>query len=202
MCKLSIIKHGYITKQQRKEIMKRKGVLSFAVCALAIFGIFFVAQGKTKEVAPKSQSKMKKYLGAEVMALLSNPKKVEAFRVHEATRQTWAQSKPKTLSKRDAKKLSAILSDETRYEWDNGKPVMLGCIFNPAVAYRFKRDEKFVSVLVCFRCSQVLFVPDGLPNVDKEKPAFRLAWVVELRPDVLQITKNVFPGDQEIQQMK
>jgi hypothetical protein len=157
---------------------------------------------KSEETAPKPQTKLEKYLGVEVMALLSHPKKVEVFRVDEETRQTWAQGKPKTLDKTSARKLSAILSNETQYEWDNGKPVMLGCIFRPAAAFRFRRGKKFLSVLACFRCNQVLFVPDGLPKEDKERPAFRVAWMVWLRPEVLQITKKAFPDDKEVQEIK
>lgn len=121
--------------------MRWKGVLSFAVCALATFCLY-IAQGKSKEIESKPQTKLEKYLGAEVMALLSSPKTIEVFRVDEETRQTWAQGKPKLLDKTAAKKLSTILSDETQYEWDNGKARVSRCLDGSVATRRAGNHEE------------------------------------------------------------
>jgi hypothetical protein len=73
---------------------------------------------------------------------------------------------------------------------------MSACLFNPAVAFRFRQGTRAVQALVCFQCSELVF----------EEPGGRaLSGRMRLgkgRPVLLAEAKRAFPQNRELQSLK
>lgn len=74
------------------------------------------------------------------------------------------------------------------------------CGLQPGVAYRLWKDDRAVEVLVCFKCN-VLW-----PHIVGEKWKEQLWWEWQdfdtVRAESLALTKEAFPNDKEIQQLR
>jgi len=143
--------------------------------ALVLMGIslmswvpFVAVRGDEEREEAKLSLKVERYLGKRVVSTLGDTTKIEAFRVDPKAGQDWAKGTSIELDRKFATTLSAVLLDAKTYRWEGDNPIGLRCIFEPGVAYRFWKDKGFVSVLVCFKCGEVLFVPDN--PADKADP--------------------------------
>jgi hypothetical protein len=157
------------------------------------------AQSDQAKPAAQPVSRIGKYLGQRVVSILSAPTKVEAFRVDPEARHDWAKGTAKVLGPDSPAALSAVLLNENTYRWEGDNPVGMRCVFQPGVAYRFWKDQEAVSVLVCFKCSEVAFETDNAE--DKDRRIGRAIWA-QLRPEIVQLTKQIFPDDKAIQAIK
>jgi hypothetical protein len=84
-----------------------------------------------------------------------------------------------------------------------GKGVMQNakkCGLEPGVAYRLWKDDRAIEVLVCFKCN-VLW-----PHIVGEQWRDPVWWEWQdfdtVRADLLALTKEAFPDDQEIQKLR
>ncbi|HVF10072.1 MAG TPA: hypothetical protein VNA16_04675 [Abditibacteriaceae bacterium] len=177
-----------------------KTLASMIVC-LALVGCatLAVSQSTAQQPAAETSVKVRQYFGAKVVSVLSEATRVEAFRVDPKSQQDWPNGQAHEINAESAAKLASVLLDEKTYRWEAGKPIGLRCIFEPAVAYRFWKGKESVSVLVCFKCGEVSFIPDNAD--DKGNPWYR-AIAAKLRPEIMQLTKQTFPDDQVIQALK
>jgi len=178
-------------KRNRRKLAVTLGCAALIFCASSP-----AIRGDEKQ--PKV-SLVENYLGQRVVALLKETTKIEAFRVDPKARRDWAKGPATELDKDFAAQVSRVLLDENTYRWEGGTPIGLRCIFVPAVAYRFWKDKEFVSVLVCFKCSEVAFQSD---NPDDKADPFRRAIMAKLRPEIVKLTKQAFPDDKDIQALK
>lgn len=141
---------------------------------------------------------MTSHLGTNIVSILSQPTRLEVFRVRQKRPEDWFKGTPKEIETKFAAKLGAALMNDQNYVWSGSNPVATECIFEPGTAYRFWRGKKSVAVVVCFKCTEVLFVSDIISKGDP----FQSPVSAKLRPDILQLTKQALPSDPEIQSLK
>jgi hypothetical protein len=98
---------------------------------------------------------------------------------------------PTVLAPSVGAKLASTLLNINSYEGG-----MSACLFNPAVAFRFRQGTKAIQALVCFQCSELIF----------EEPGGRaLSGKMRLgkgRPVLLAEAKRAFPQNRELQALK
>ena len=158
-----------------------------------------VSQSNEQQAASTPTAKVEEYLGERVVSILMKTTRIEALRVDPKAQQEWSKGPAKEVDTDSTAKLVAVLLNEDTYRWEGDSPIGLRCIFEPGVAYRFWKDKEVVSVLVCFKCSEVKFVSD---NPEDKGDPFRRAIYAKLRPEIVQLTKQAFPNDKDIQALK
>ncbi|HEX8834906.1 MAG TPA: hypothetical protein VF719_11930 [Abditibacteriaceae bacterium] len=140
----------------------------------------------------KSMVKLEKHLGKRVVTILTGATKVGAFRVDPKAQDDWANGTPIELDKDSAIGMSAALLKDEAYAWEGNEPMRIRCYFQPHIAYRFWKEKEYVSVLICFGCSQILFVADT-PG-DKDERFFGV-FGPEASPEIFRLSKEAFPAD-------
>ena len=130
--------------------------------------------------------------------ILLRPSKVEVFRITPEDSKDWFNTPGKELDKEFGARLSAVLLDDGTYNWHDDTPGRTKCIFEPGLAYRFRQGKESASVVVCFKCSEVLFVSAKIATADPFQHPVR----ARLHPEVVHLTKQAFPHDQQIQTIK
>ena len=90
----------------------------------------------------------------------------------------------------DRVRLQKVLLDENSYELNSAK----GCEPVFGVGLSFLTDKRTVDVLFCFQCD-ILVVYDNGKEVGGED-------FDPVRPQLVAVMKNIFPGDEVIQQLK
>jgi hypothetical protein len=101
------------------------------------------------------------------------------------------EERPVRLSGETARALSKSLLDAASYQGG-----MSACLFQPAVALRFRSEQGVVEALVCFHCSELVF-----EGVDGHALSGRLRFGLA-RASLLAAAKEAFPQNQAIQALK
>lgn len=145
----------------------------------------------------KPEEKLLKIFGGQKsLEIMQQPKAVEAFRVEsQLAKKDMSKeiggyeilSGPVEVLPEHAQALAKILADPKSYHWEFAKT----CEFSPGVAIRFRSEKGTTDVLLCLSCDQVAFCQNdnivGGEDFD------------DLRGPILEIVKNIFPQDAEIQ---
>lgn len=146
--------------------------------------------------------------------LLNKPTKIEAFKMADDfaissgkanSKNTVAgftfESKKSVTGNSFALRLSDLVLKPQTYSY-----LHKACGFRPTVAYRFWKGEKSVTILLCFGCNQLVASQDGAPVQDfvslrgHTQCPTRFTEEFDLyRPELLELTKNMFPNDKTIQ---
>src|SRR5262249_50693304 len=99
----------------------------------------------------------------------------------------------KPLGKEFAQKLSAILLEAATYQEASAK------CFEPGVAFRLRADQRSAEVLICFMCNDINVRPNRKGNRDASQLA---DFGQPVRVRLLKLTKEAFPDDEQIQNLK
>jgi hypothetical protein len=143
-------------------------------------------------------------LDAHTLKLLQAATKVEVFRVHGGPPQdnlkhldNLSISGYPVLAKGTdqgqdlASRLAAILHD--RHTYSNG---WAGC-FSPGVAFRAWKDDECIDVVICFKCNNLYCGP---PKASAGENVSFLGTPARAR--LMQLAKEAFPDDKEIQELQ
>ena len=123
---------------------------------------------------------VKRFLGPEMIAVLSEPDKVETYEVKgqrnkEATNRIAdfeIITKTRELRVIEITRLQKKLLAESTFRFNQRKR----CAFVPSKAFRFIKGDKKVDVLLCFGCREVMFAYKGdqrIEDFDDEEKFFR-----------------------------
>jgi hypothetical protein len=94
----------------------------------------------------------------------------------------------KDQGKEFAVKLAALLDE--KHDKSGGAKC-----FDPGVAFRVWKDDEYADVLICYHCNNYYFGPPT-------QRAKENAGITTLRPLFVQLAKEAFPEDKEIQALK
>jgi hypothetical protein len=126
----------------------------------------------------------------ELLAVVRNAERVEALPVRgEGTGLSATYrvvEKPVVLDSATARSVERLLAS---YDWPSGSA--MACLFEPAVAFRFRRGNEAAVVQVCFLCGEMAL--DGIdgPLGDKK-------WLApKERRTLLRAAKKAFPTEFE-----
>lgn len=115
-------------------------------------------------------------------------------------------SKVTVEDRKFATRLGEIASDAKTYSWP-GKSNTL-CSIKPAVTFRLWKNQQFVDMIVCFHCSQLVVMKND-EKVEVESfggslnGRYRVAGDFNVkRNELLALTKEAFPDDEAIQDIK
>ena len=174
----------------------------YALPALGLIGCLGCGQSPKPDVRPHT-SQLRDNLSDSGISILKGETRVEVFRVasEEVQKPTnnAIEGYPilatgKEQGEEFAARLTSILL---------GKGVTQNekkCGLEPGVAYRLWKGNQSVEVLVCFKCN-VLW-----PHIVGEQWKEHLWWEWQdfdtVRADLLAVTKEAFPDDQEIQSLQ
>lgn len=141
--------------------------------------------------------KLKKLLGDKIVAILSGPTKVEAFRI-ESERN--AKKGDKQISgykitasasvkgKEFAAKVAKVMLDEKTHLGDAAR------CFQPGVAFRIWRGKDAVDVIICFKCTNLgINLKDDPPGPGEADPH---GFGPETEP-LQRLVKEAFAADRE-----
>ena len=81
-----------------------------------------------------------------------------------------------------------LLKPNTYFEY----AVPIDCAFRPGIAFRFTSGKIEVDLLVCFSCNELRYYLDG--------NSVRQSYFKS--PEILALTKKLFPDDKKIQSLK
>lgn len=99
-------------------------------------------------------------------------------------------SKTRVVRAELGNKLGKLLSTPESYtKWETMKL----CSFEPAVRFQFYRELKFVEVDVCFKCEELIMRFENHEAAEDFDA---------IQPELLKITKQIFPGDKIISPIK
>lgn len=98
-------------------------------------------------------------------------------------------------------RLAALLMDRRGSEYFNPPTLQKGCYFAPAatVGFRFREDNELLDAVLCFRCGY-MELTSGDGRLINGKVTQR--YFSNLRPQFVQLAKEAFPNDKEIQVLK
>lgn len=187
-------------KEKLSKLRLAKRIWIFG-CVILVSCISLIAvQSRAEQEDGKPTSKVERYFGKRIISILSEPMQTQAFRVDPKVREDWSQGPAIELSAESAAQLKTVFLNEQTYYWEDDTPIGLRCIFQPAVAFRFWKEKEFISVLVCFKCGEIKFLSDN-PTENDHNP-FSRAVKAKLRPEIVQLTKQLFAEDKVIQGLK
>jgi hypothetical protein len=173
----------------------------YTLPAFALIGCLGCSQSSKPEVRQRT-SQLRDNLSDSGIAILKGATRVEVFRVapeevQQPTKNAIEGYPILATGKEQGQAFAARLTSILL-----GKGVTQNekkCGLEPGVAYRLWKDNQSVEVLVCFKCN-VLW-----PHIVGEKWKEHLWWEWQdfdsVRADLLSLTKEAFPDDQEIQQL-
>jgi hypothetical protein len=145
--------------------------------------------------------KVKERLGDEILAILKDATRVEAFRIEPRA----AKGDEKQIAGHPikvtapeqkeafAKKLAAALTDEKSLFGEQAR------CFLPGVAFRIWKEQESVDVLVCFGCSNLRLIARNAKAtaVKEARGAFGKDNGV-----LLGLAREAFPDDKELKEIK
>lgn len=141
------------------------------------------------------QETAKNFLGRTGTIVLRQPTKIEAWRIHGGQGTPEIASPAKELNVDLARQLAALMLDSKTYSFDSAK----GCMFEPAVGFRIWRDKRSIDVILCFHCTELKLVS---PDPVSPKYPSRTEDFDNARPAMINLVKQAFPDDKEIQELK
>lgn len=157
-------------------------------------------------VAGCGGAKEKERFDAQTRAVLVGATRVEVFRIdgedgpHDRKPKTPGEGRiggfrvtaqGKEQGKEFASRLADILCDDKTYTRN------FASCFWPGVAFRVRKGEEVVEVLICFTCGNLYVGPPT--KVARENVSFNGS---PLRPRLVRLAKEAFPQDKEIQGLK
>jgi hypothetical protein len=140
------------------------------------------------------------------LKLLKNATRVEVFRIYDKTDPdikekpqlldnlsvsgfpVWAQGKDQGND--FASRLAEVLNDKQTYT-----DVFVRC-FWPGVAFRAWKDDEYIDIVICFKCENLYCGPPREENSTAGNVSF---FRTPARPRLVQLAKEAFPDDKEIQ---
>ena len=147
---------------------------------------------------------------APAAAILTGADKVEPVRIESLLESNGGLdhypvvSRAPRLGHAFAVRLAALLLNPKSYMIPGQDAKM--CIFSPRVAFRVWEKSKFVDVLICFECSQLMVVEND-PKVPLRslgaKPArFRVGGDFDaIVPELAKLVREAFPGDPSLEEV-
>ena len=171
--------------------MKPKNTILISCVAVLLTAVgLFVFRGYGNKPMPRSSS--------ETLSIIRSATSIETYRVKrsgpfgsERIRDYSIVGKGLTPNRETAKQLKAVLTSHLRSQANpHGQK---GCAApDPGVAIRFIQGDKFVDILLCFQCYDLLVV-------NEESSEWR-DFLVE-RDELVRIAKTLFPDDADIQKL-
>lgn len=171
---------------------------------------FFVLAGVCgcQNFGGKPSHQVRTFLGEPAVAILSNPDRVQTFRVYgsrgapaPATETREKLDGYPLMAKgadRDAafgNRLARVFFSDKSYQFNRGK----GCIFDPGVVFRVWSGARYADIILCFHCSDfriIVFGENG-QKINDVGQQFD-----DSRPELVTLAKEAFPADAEIQALK
>ncbi len=90
-----------------------------------------------------------------------------------------------------AHRLAAVLTNPQTFAGAEDR-----CIFDPGVVFRLRNGSDAVDALICYHCNDIMVIT----NRARDKAVYGRSYLV--RPQLVRLTKEAFPGDKEIQMLK
>jgi hypothetical protein len=154
--------------------------------------------------AKPPSARVKTFLGDRAVDVLSATDKVEVYRVQgfrnkpddkaEMIGGYAVLAKGKEQGKEFAGRLREVLFNDKTYLFDVAKL----CKFDPGVAYRLRKGNVTVEVLLCFSCDEVLVLTlEGGKEVKRSHED-----VDPMRAVLVKLAKEALPDDKDIQGLK
>lgn len=135
-----------------------KNVVRYLLGCLSLFCAVFVLGGCDYGSSKANAAQLWGTLGAGVFDTIKSPDSVESYKLVSALPTTGHQvyqpaDKVKVLSDEDVKQIQSMLLSDSSYLFG----VVKTCVFVPETAFRFKKGDKDVLLLVSMGCKQVKF---------------------------------------------
>ena len=159
-----------------------------------------------QRMSAEPTERVKRFLGARAVEVLSSADMVGVYRLGqpdtsgEAGGGDTLQGFPIIARGGDqdadfAARVRAVLFDERTYDFRSAK----GCEFQPGVAFRFTGESGEVDVILCFKCNELDIHSAGPGGKDATQAGEDFD---RARPMLVQLAKESFPEDQEIQALE
>lgn len=142
------------------------------------------------------------YGGAEAIAVLQGPERVQAWRIEGSPRQPKPEDDPTKLlhgygvlagpaavDEATGKQLAGLLLQPASYEFESAK----GCEFQPGVLLRFSRSKANLDILICYSCNEISIYFNG-KQVGHED-------IDRIRKPMVAAAQRAFPQDEAIRQL-
>jgi hypothetical protein len=147
---------------------------------------------------PVITDKVKGFLGLKTVSILQGATKVEAYRVDVTAPPTGKQKIGNypvvgAVNEQDqafATRLANVLLNEKTYMFAGAVPITGRCVLAPNAAYKIWRGDASVTVLVDFKCGEIMFVSD---DPKEAALAFKSAVVTQTQADLTNLTIDAFP---------
>ena len=133
------------------------------------------------------------YKDADLAATITEPDSVRVYRVRD-------EGELKIADYKLSSEHMASSRDADFYSWIASSPTsmtgMSACVFDPGFAVRFERGTRSYYALICYSCSDVIFVDESGETVS--------GWGMTREAEVALLHKfyEVFPADAEVQEIK
>jgi hypothetical protein len=158
--------------------------------------------------AKPPSTRVKNFLGDKAVDVLSAADRVEVYRIQgfrpdpqkkpddkaEKIGGYMVLAKGKEQGKEFAGRLREVLFNDKTYLFDVAKL----CIFDPGVAFRMRKGEVTVEVLLCFSCDEVLVLTSEGGKVARRSHED----VDPMRAVLVKLAKEALPDDKDIQALK
>lgn len=150
-------------------------------------------KSEVKSSGPASPRLVELFGGESNFALLREATEVRAVRLpsrETSIKHAEAVTAPSVVLS-DSQRAAAVswLADESLYSWD----IASGCIPSPGVRLDFVRDQRLVSIFVCFTCGVIQTKAEGKQVGYKDG--------MLLAQKLLSLMKELFPQDDVLQKL-
>lgn len=147
-----------------------------------------------------------RYLGEPTLQILKSPDRIEAFRVEDKPfmlDSTGQPSRPPTEKEIEGYPLIRAGNEQGKEFATDLYEALIGfeaggyskCVFSPGVAFRVWKGSEHVTLLVCFRCAELVIVARDEQN---RTTHHTLVGIGSISDRLLGLAHRAFPNDREL----